>query len=280
MEPAEQEGSLIIREKEDRNFQVKFIPKVPGTYNITVKINGNKLANSPFTVQVKERLLDVLDELVLKGEIPLENPRGIAVNSKGLIAVAHREQNCILIFEKDGTFLRKLGCYGKDPGQLSIPYGVTYLNDDEILVADQLNHRIQQFNVQTGNFVKSFGKEGTGKGEFRNPLSVCMDGEGHVVVADCVNDRIQVLTTDGKPVFKFGDSCSEKLNQPTGCIYHKNMFIVSDVGNHYLKVFNSSGKFMYKIGEKGKADGQLSSPWGLCVEKYGILQIYSIKNTS
>ena len=267
VEPAEQKGSLIVCEKEDGNFQVKFIPKVPGTYNITVKINGDKLANSPFTVQVKERRLDIVGELDLKGEIP-QWPRGIAVNSKGLIAVSDSERHSVLIFDKEGKFVRKLGCYGKNPGQFNIPQDVTYLNDDEILVADQLNHRIQQFNVQTGSFVKSFGKRGTGEGEFQNPVSVCMDGEGHVVVADFNNNRIQVLTKDGKPVFKFGDSGSEKLNQPTGCIYHKNMFIISDRLNHCLKVFDSSGKFLYKIGEAGNAEGQFLSPWGLCVEKF------------
>jgi len=268
VEPAEQEGSLIICEKEDGNFQVKFVPKVPGRYNITVKINGDKLANSPFTVQVKERQLEIVGELDLKGEMP-QAPIGIAVNSNGLIAVADGERHCVLIYHKEGKFVRKLGSNGEKPGQFNGLNGVTYLNDDEILVADENNHRIQQFNVQTGNFVKSFGKKGTGKGEFQNPESVCMDGEGRVVVADYKNSRIQVLTKDGKPVFKFGDSASEKLDGPTGCIYHKNMFIVSNCWNDSLKVFDSSGTFLYKIGKGGENDGQFRGPWGLCVEKYG-----------
>ena len=268
VEPAKQVARLITLENEEGNFQVKFIPKVPGTYNITVKINGDKLANSPFTVQVKERRIDVVGELDLKGEIPQE-PEGIAVNSKGLIAVSDRERHAIIIFDKQFKFLRKLGCHGENPGQVNRPAGVTFLNDDEILVADDDNDRIQQFNVQTGNFVKSFGKYGTGDGEFRSPLDICMDGEGHVVVTDFGNNRIQVLTKDGKPVLKFGDSGPGELSGPTGCIYHKNMFIVSDCCNNCLKVFDSSGKFLYKIGEAGKADGQLSRPWGLCVEKYG-----------
>ena len=270
VKPAEKVESLIVCEKEDGNFQVKFIPKVPGTYNITVKINGDKLVNSPFTVQVKERWLAVLGELDLKEEMlhrPRSRPRGIAVNSKGMIAVCDYNRHCVLTFDKEGKFVRKLGCHGENPGQFNKPAGVTYLNDDEILVADDYNHRIQQFNVQTGNFVKSFGKYGTGEGEFQNPDSVCMDGEGHVVVADNNNNRIQVLTKDGKPVFKFGDSGSQKLDQPIACIYHKNIFIVSDCRNHCLKVFDSSGKFFYKIGEAGEADGQLCYPWGLCVEK-------------
>ena len=268
VEPAQQVASLITLENEEGNFQVKFIPKVPGTYNITVKINGDKLGNSPFTVQVKERRIDVAGELELKGEIP-QYPDGIAVNSKGLIAVSDRERHAILIFDKEGKFMRKLGCHGKNPGQLNSPAGVTYLNDDEILVADDCNHRIQQFNVQTGNFVKSFGKKGTGDGEFKNPEGICMDGEGHVIVADYYNSRIQVSTKDGKPILKFGDSGPGELNGPTGCVYHKNMFIVSDCLNNCLKVFDISGKFLYKIGEKGETDGHLSRPWSVCVEKYG-----------
>ena len=63
VEPAQHVACLITLENEEGNFQVKFIPKVPGNYNITVKINGDKLANSPFTVQVKERRIDVLGEL-------------------------------------------------------------------------------------------------------------------------------------------------------------------------------------------------------------------------
>ena len=117
--------------------------------------------------------------------------------------------------------------------------------------------------------MKSFGTHGTGECEFQNPLSVCVDSEGRVVVADYKNDRIQVLTKDGKPVFEFGDSGSEKLSKPTACIYHKNMFIVSDRLNHSLKVFDSSGTFLYKIGKKGKADGQFTGPWGLCIEQCG-----------
>jgi len=268
VEPATEVGSLMTCEKEDGNFLVKFTPKVPGTYNIKVTINGDNLHKSPFTVQVKERRLEVVGELDLKGET-LQNPSGIAVNSKGLIAVVDNSGHCILIFNKEGKYLRKFGCKGENAGQFNSPSGVTYLNDDEILVADRLNHRIQWFNVQTGNVVKTFGKQGKGKGEIQNPLSVCMDGEGRVVVADFYNNRIQVFTKDGKPLFQFGDSGSEKLIGPTACIFHQNKFIVSDWKNNCLIIFDHSGKFLLKTGEQGKGDGQLNCPRGLCLEKCG-----------
>ena len=268
IEPAEDVTSLRTFKNENDDIHVKFVPKVPGTFNITVMINGDKLVTSPLRVQVKERRIDVMGELVLKGEIP-ERPYWIAVNSKGTIAVSDNEEHCILIFDKNGNFVREFGCYGEGPGQLANPAGITFLNDNEVLVGDDDNGQIQQFNVQTGNFVKNFGKRGTGDGEFTATQGIFISDEGHVIVADCLNNRIQVFDVDGKFMSKFGDNGPGELCEPSGCIYHKNKFIVSDSGNHCLKVFGKAGEFLFKIGEEGEADGQFSHPWGLCVEKYG-----------
>ena len=268
IEPAENVASLRILKKENDDFHVKFVPKLPGTYNMTVKINGDKLVTSPFRVNVKERRIDVVGELVLKGQTPVW-PNLIAVNNKGTIAVSDHNERCILIFDEDGNVVRKFGCYGKGPGQLCYPAGLTFVNDDELLVVDYCNCRIQQFNVKTGNLSKSFGKVGTGDGEFMGAEGIFMNDEGHVILADYSSNRIQVLDKDGKFMYEFGDNGPGKLDQPTGCIYHENKFIVSDIGNHCLKVFDKSGKFLYKIGGKGEADGQFLFPWGLCVEKYG-----------
>jgi len=61
IEPVDQVASLMINEEFSGNqLQVKFVPKFPGTYNITAKINGEKLAKSPFKIQVKEQQLELL----------------------------------------------------------------------------------------------------------------------------------------------------------------------------------------------------------------------------
>ena len=268
VEPADKIGNLTTYEKQDGDYTVKFTPKVPGIFNIIINVNGKDFAESPYNVQVKQRLIQVVGEVEIKGET-LEKPVGIAVNSKGQIAVSDYDKHRILITDKEGNCIRKVGCYGKNAGQLKRPAGVTYINDDNILVVDELNHRIQQFNVQTGNPVKSFGKRGTKDGEFENPVNVCVEEEGRVIVADYYNNRIQVLSQDGEPLFQFGDSGPEKLNKPKSCIYHENKFIVSDWGNNCLKVFDNTGKFLYKIGEPGKSDGHFRGPYGLCLQKCG-----------
>ena len=112
IEPAEDVANLRTFKNENDDFHVKFVPKIPGTYNMTVKINGDELVTSPFRVHVKKRRIDVVGELVLKGEIP-ERPNWIAVNSKGTIAISDRKKHCIIMFDKDGNFVQKFGCCGK-----------------------------------------------------------------------------------------------------------------------------------------------------------------------
>ena len=233
-------------------------------------MSGGKKQKSPYSILVKAREFNVVGKLDLHGEM-LEGPAGIAANSKGVIAVADMIGHFILVFDATGKFVRKIGSYGDESGQLNSPVDVTFLNDDEILVAERSNNRIQQLNVQTGNFVKSFGKLGSGDGEFKYPVSVCTTSDGcFIVVADFNNNRIQVFTMDGEPVFKFGDSGPERLDHPISCFFYqeKEKFFVADKDNNCVKVFDEKGQFLYKFGEKGNGDGQLNLPYGLCVDKH------------
>ena len=109
---------------------------------------------------MKERELVVVGELNFKlfeGD-KLHQPAGFAVNTTEKIAITDYDGHCVYIFDKKGNCVRQIGSQGKNAGQFDHPWGVTHLSDNEILVADQWNHRIQQVNVQTGTAVKSFGK--------------------------------------------------------------------------------------------------------------------------
>ena len=81
----------------------------------------------------------------------LQSPCGIAVNTTGKIAMTDVQDHCVYIFDKEGNCLRNLGSRGRHAGQYEQPWRVKFLNDNEILIADQGNHRIQQVNVQTTN---------------------------------------------------------------------------------------------------------------------------------
>jgi len=262
IEPAKDVTNVIVSEKEDGNVQVKFTPIVPGAYTIEVKINGDKLPTCPFTMQVKERELVVVGNLDLKffqGDVP-KGLHALAVNVEGTVVVTDTLGHCVYVFDKEGNGLRKIGGKGEKRGQFHSPYGVLFLNDNEILIADSENHRIQQLNIKTGNVVKTFGKRGTGKGEFQCPVDVCFDSEGRIFVTEYSNNRIQVMSKAGETHSIFGDSGPEKLNRPNACIPFKNMIFVLEEGNCCISVFGQSGTFLFKFGKRGNQDGQLQEP--------------------
>ena len=268
IEPVKDVTNVFVNKRENGCLQLKFTPKLPGSYSIEVKINGDKLSISSCALNVKERELVIVGELNLKlfpGD-KLLSLIGIAVNRKGEIALADNEGHCIYVFDKDGNCVRKIGSQGEEEGQFEQPAGVSYLNDKEILVADFGNDRIQHIDIQTGTVLKSFGQLGSEKGKLNGPYDVCLDDEERIVVIECGNHRIQVISKEGESIFTFGDRGPEKLSYPIGCIPYKNMFLVCDGGNHCIKAFDQSGTFLYKFGKEGNQDGELNEPHHLLVD--------------
>ena len=278
--PAKDVTNVTVDEEYDGNVRLNFTPEVPGAYNIEVKINGDKLPPCPMTVQVKERELVVVGELKLK-LFPGDKLRGlfeIAVNTEGQIVVTDNLGNCVYVFDKDGNCMRKIGSKRSHTGQFQCPNGISFLNDNEVHIADLKNCRIQRLNIQTGTVVKSFGKFGKEKGELGNPVDVTVDDVERIIVTERENNRIQVMSKEGESIFTFGDKGPEKLLWPTCCILYKNRFLVSDTGNHCIKAFDQSGTFLYKFGKKGNQDGQFNLPRGLLVDSSNNLLVCDTDN--
>ena len=268
IKPTKDVANVTVREREDGNLRLKFTPKVPGAYSVEVKINGEKLSTSPFPLAVKERQLVVVGELDLKFNQGQEFKRqtGIAVNTQGDIAVVDNLGHCVFVFNKEGNCSKQIGKEGTHPGQFKYPYDVLFLNNNELLIADQANNRIQHINIQTGSVVKTFGKKGEGKGHFKNPLRICLDDTERIVVSEFSNNRVQVMSKEGEALFTIGDSGPERLSEPYCCISYKNIFLVTERDNHAIKAFDSSNTFLYQFGEKGNQDGQFNGACGMCFD--------------
>ena len=244
------------------------------------KFNGDKLPTCPITVQVKERKPVVVSELKLRlfpGDT-LERLNGIAVNTEGQLVVTDNSGHCVYVFDKNGDCLRKTGGKGSNTGEFQYPNGISFLNDNEVLIADSGNYRLQRLNIQTGTVVKSYGKKGRKKGEFSWPIDVTVDDEERIVVTERDNNRIQVMSKEGESIFTFGDKGPEKLLWPTCCILYQNRFLVSDTGNHCIKAFDQSGTFLYKFGKEGYQDGKFQTLYDLLVDSSNILLVCDFGN--
>ena len=278
IKPTKDVTNVTVQEKGDGNLRLKFTPKVPGSYSVEVKISGERLPTCPFTLPVKERQLSVVGELDLKFNQGQEfkGPTAIAVKTQGNIAVVDNLGNCVFVFNKEGNCLKQIGKEGADPGQFKYPNGMSFLNNNEILITDQLNHRIQHINIQTGTVVKTFGKKVREKDTSRLHLTFALTRQN--VLLSLNNNRVQVMSKEGEALFTVGDSGPEKLSTPYSCISYKNIFLVTERDNHVIKAFDASNTFLYKFGEKGNQDGQFNGPCGMCLDSSNNLLVCDYLN--
>ena len=146
-----------------------------------------------------------------------------------------------------------IGKRGSGEGMLNNPMGVAVTAEDEIVVADSQNHRVQVFN-SNGTFLRSFGHKGENAGEFSYPVGVAIDKDRKILVSENDNHRVQILSWKGRHLGSFGGkgSLDSQLSDPWGLsLDSAGNVIVADTGNKLIKIFTPDGRFVMKIGGQG-----------------------------
>jgi sugar lactone lactonase YvrE len=116
-----------------------------------------------------------------KGPGQFEVAHGIAIDARGLLWVADRENQRIQIFDGDGTFVRELK-YAGLPCSLDI--GRQY-----IYMVNGFAGQILQMDLN-GKVLAATGKAGTGPGEFGEAHFIAVSPKGEIYVADSVNSAL------------------------------------------------------------------------------------------
>ncbi|WP_053368270.1 6-bladed beta-propeller [Bacillus sp. FJAT-27245] len=81
-----------------------------------------------------------------KGESIFVNPRGIGIDSRGIMYVVSNLTHLVYGFDKEGKKVFQFGGLGENNGQFSLPNGLFIDKNDNVLVTDTLNIRVQAFN--------------------------------------------------------------------------------------------------------------------------------------
>merc|ERR1719228_59183 len=110
----------------------------------------------------------------------------------------------------------KFGEFGILGGQFTEPSGVAVTPDNEIVVADTNNHRIQVFD-RNGNFSFQFGEVGKRNGQLLYPNRVAVVAStGDIVVTErSPTHQVQIFTKSGRFIRKFG---ADVLQHPRGLV--------------------------------------------------------------
>ena len=102
--------------------------------------------------------------------------------------------------------VKPLLCFGeKGPGDGMFQFsrGVAVTDKDEIIVADECNHRVQVFD-SNGTFLRSFGHHGKNAGEFSYPNGIAIGKDRNILVSDYGNHRVQIFSREGRHLGSFG----------------------------------------------------------------------------
>ena len=270
-------SEIQINDCKDGLYQVRYCPRDLGKCRVTVKVNGQHIGDSPFTVQVTPFQFKPVLSFGKKGssEGMFSFPWGVAVNARDEIAVTDHNNHRVQIFNSEGNYLRSFGGHGNKEGEFQSPIGITYHNNGNIFVADSGNNRIQIFSGM-GEYVGTFGGRGSLDSQLKNPRSLSADSDGNIIVADSGNRLIKIFSLSGNFLMKIGEQGS--FITPIHCIQYEGYIIVSDYSEGCIKVFDRKGNFQYKFGKNGGGDGELNCPRSLFVNKSGLLMVCDAGN--
>lgn len=106
-------------------------------------------------------------------------PNDIVTDTNGDIYVAegHGGANArIVVFDKNGKYIREFGKKGSGPGEFDQPHGLAFDARGRLFVADRSNNRIQVVDKQ-GAFIEQWT-------QFSRPSGIFIDRQGMLYVAD------------------------------------------------------------------------------------------------
>ena len=305
-------GSIIICHVDQtgaRNYSIQYTPTVRGRCELTVSVDGQQVADSPFPVFVSVPFTQLRRPVgVWRG---VSRPTSVAVNSVGEVVVSQCEGD-VIIFDKEGKRLRRV------QHKLRWCNGVAVDGEDNIYCIDLYSNKIMRCNRNGGRVKVHQVKQVQGPGH--SGMAVVGD---EVMVCECVNkgtimvydrqlqyvrqiagrgmgtfynlspDRhsnlyvtdnddsvIRVFSIDGDLLSSFGCDGNgvKKLSGPRGVCVAGECVYVTDVGLDNVSVFTTEGAYVTSFGHSGSEEGCFIYPRGLCVDRDGFVYVADFGN--
>jgi DNA-binding beta-propeller fold protein YncE len=195
--------------------------------------------------------------LKLPDTIKLGPVSAVATDSEDRVFVFHRGKNPILVFDRDGKYLRS---WGDDA--IKAAHGLRIDNANNVWVTDTGNHQVLKFDAN-GKLLLSLGKKGEpgdAADQFNRPTDIAIAPTGEFYISDGYgNARVMKFAKDGKLLKRWGKEGAGdgEFSLPHAiCLDAKGRVYVGDRENNRVQVFDADGKFLAVLKESG-------APYGL-----------------
>jgi DNA-binding beta-propeller fold protein YncE len=169
-------------------------------------------------------------------------PRGIAVSPSGVVYATVGGQ--LLRFLPDGEVDYAWGPGGNAASEFARPAGVAVGRDGAIYVVDEIGNAVYRFTDNGADAIQEewvAGAPGVDPGQFNAPWSIA-ECDGRVYVADVSNERVQALdATDGAFHFQW------RAHDLTGSLWHPQAIAVTSDDRIHVTSFKDL--FTFELGD-------------------------------
>ena len=292
-------------------YSMKYTPTVRGCHELTLSVDGQQVAGSPFPVFVSIHPTQLGKPVKVWKD--LYRPIGLTVNSsretlftefkrnimklipdkqvKTLVSQQELQQlwnitvdcedNIYCTCKATSTILRS-DKYGgnvqvKEVKQVNgCGYtDVAVIGDEVMMCEGNSNGTIVVFDKEL-NYLRQIEQKRAGR-----LTGIASDNYGNVYTTDNTNNCIQVFSNDGVLLRSFG--CDEngvkKLSRPWGIrVFGQYVYVVNHT-SHSVSVFTTDGVYVSSFGQHGHKEGEFDHPYYLCVDQDGFIYVTDYSNS-
>ena len=169
----------------------------------------------------------------------------VAVDSKDNVYVFNRGEHPMIVFDRDGNFLRSWG-----EGGFPRAHGI-HIHEDILYLTDDGGHFVRKCTLE-GKVLLELGVPGkpsaymSGK-PFHRCTHTALSPKGEIYVSDGYgNSKIHKYSPDGKLLLSWGEPGTDQgqFNVPHNIATDAEGWVyVADRENHRVQVFNGKGKY-------------------------------------
>ena len=257
--------------------------------------NGSSMAGrkGPFSRKGRDETMRlgsgqfVYEEVDGWGEVPdgwsMGEAPGVAVDSQDRVYVFCRSEHPIIVFDRDGRFLRAWG-----EGMIKRAHDIIVGPDDSIYCVDDWGHAVHKFtpegdllmSIETAEspadtgYIWDVQKEVLRAGPpFNYPTGIALSPEGELYVSDGYgNARVHKFTAEGELLFSWGEpgtGAGQFVTPHNVCVDGDGTVYVADRQNRRMQLFSSQGELI----------GQWDDVWwpcDMCIDAEGHMYLAEV----
>ena len=293
-------------------YRIQYTPTVRGRHELTVLVDEQHVAGSPFPVFVSIPPTQLGKPVSIWNGV--SNPTGISINSNGEVIVA-KQQEAPIVFYKRGEKVRsisrdqlKLKSYlltsipvdnedyiylttvdsnvimkrSKDGTSIIKRHSVKAAGHlyvkvvgEEVMVCERFNKGTIMVYDRELNYMRKIA--GTDMGELS---ALAADSTGNIYATDWDKLRVHVFSHQGDHLRSFG--CNLKgeniLKKPLDLCVAGQFVYVCNNWAHNVCVFTTEGKLVTIFGQHGNKSGEFAIPYGVCIDADGFVYVCDADN--